>query len=259
MPFAQLHDVRLHYRFDGNAAAPLLILSNSLGTDLTMWEPQMAALTREFRVLRYDTRGHGASQVTSGPYTIAQLGTDVTALLDHLGLKRGHFCGVSMGGMTGMWLGVHAPDRLRRLVLANTAARIPSAETWNARIERVNADGMQAIVDAVLARWFTPRFMADEPATLAKIRATLQATPAAGYVACCAAVRDQDQRDAIHDIAARTLVIAGTHDVATPPADSRYLAERIPGARMVELDGAHLSNIEAASAFNEALVTFLTT
>ena len=259
MPFAQLPDVRLHYRLDGSAAAPLLILSNSLGTDLAMWEPQMAVLIREFRVLRYDTRGHGASDVPPGPYTIAQLGADVIALLDHLGLTRGHFCGVSMGGMTGMWLGVHAPDRLRRLVLANTAARIPSADTWNARIDRVNAVGMQGIVEAVLARWFTPRFMTEEPATLAQIRAVLQATPAAGYAACCAAVRDHDQRDAIHDIAARTLVIAGTHDVATPPADSHYLAERIPGARMVELDGAHLSNIEAALAFNDALVSFLTT
>lgn len=259
MPFAQLKDVRLYYRLDGSLAAPLLMLSNSLGTDLAMWEPQMPALARSFRVLRYDTRGHGDSQVTPGPYSIAALGADVVGLLDHLGVQCGHFCGLSLGGMTGMWLGVHAQNRLRRLVLANTTAHMPPPAAWNTRIAQINAGGMSAIADAVLARWFTPRFVAHEAPALARMKAMIERTPPAGYVACCAAVRDMDQREDIADIAARTLVIAGVHDAATPPADGRYLAERIPGARLVEVEGAHLSNIEAAAAFTAAVVSFLDT
>jgi 3-oxoadipate enol-lactonase len=257
MPFADLADVRLHYRFDGPVGAPVLMLSNSLGTDLAMWEAQMPRLTRDHRVLRYDTRGHGQSAVTPGPSTIEYLGRDVVALLDQLALDRVTFCGLSLGGMTGMWLGIHAPARIARLVLANTTARIGSPDAYNARIDQVNASGMAAISDAVLARWFTPAFIAREPATVATVKAMLERTPAAGYVACCAAVRDMDQRDEVDAIAAPTLVIAGTHDGATPPADGRFVTERIPGARLVELDAAHLSNIEAAPAFNAALASFL--
>jgi len=257
MPFADLAEVRLHYRFDGPDSAPVLVLSNSLGTDLDMWDAQMAALAAHHRVLRYDTRGHGQSSVPPGPYMIAQLGRDVVALLDHLALGRVDFAGVSMGGMTGMWLGVHVPERLGKLTLANTAARIAPPELWNARIDKVNAGGMAAISDAVLARWFTPAYAAREPATLAAMQAMMERTPAAGYVACCAAIRDMDQREAVAAIAAPTLVIAGTHDAATPPADGRYLAETIRDARYVELPAAHLSNIETAPAFTAALVDFL--
>jgi 3-oxoadipate enol-lactonase len=258
MPFADLPgDVRLHYRFDGEADAPPLVLSNSLGTDLAMWEPQMPALSARFRVLRYDTRGHGQSSVPPGPYSIAQLGRDVVALLDRLGLDRVDFAGVSMGGMTGMWLGVNLPERIAKLTLANTAARIAPPDLWNGRIDKVTAGGIPAISDAVLSRWFTPEFHAREPATIVAMRTMLERTPAAGYVACCAAVRDMDQRSAVADIAAPTLVIAGTHDAATPPADGRFLADNIPGAHYVEIAAAHLSNIEAAPAFTAALVDFL--
>ena len=257
MPFAELDDVRLHYRFDGPVGAPVVMLSNSLGTDLAMWEAQMPRLTRDHRVLRYDTRGHGQSAVAAGPCTIERLGRDVVALLDQLALDRVTFCGLSLGGMTGMWLGIHAPARIARLVLANTAARIGRPDLYDARIAKVNAGGMAVISDDVLARWFTPAFIAREPATLATMKAMMERTPAAGYVACCAAVRDMDQRDELPAIAAPTLVIVGTQDGATPPADGRFLAERIPGARLVELDAAHLSNIEAAPAFNAALASFL--
>ena len=257
MPFADLADVRLHYQFDGPIGAPVLVLSNSLGTDLAMWEAQMQQLTRDHRVLRYDTRGHGQSATTPGPYSVEQLGRDVLALLDHLALERVTFCGLSLGGMTGMWVGAHAPARIARLVLANTTARIASPDSYKARIDIVNASGMAAISDAVLVRWFTPAFIAREPAIVAAVKAMLERTPPAGYVASCAAVRDMDQRDEVQAIAAPTLVIVGAHDGPTPPADGRFLADRIPGARLIELDAAHLSNIEAAPAFNAALASFL--
>ena len=257
MPLADLPGIRLHYRFDGAADAPVLILSNSLGTDLEMWAPQMAALTSRFRVLRYDTRGHGQSGETPGPTTIEGLSRDVLALADHLHIAHFDFCGLSMGGMTGQWLGIHAPTRLRRLVLANTAARIAPPELWNTRIEKVAAGGMASIVDGVLARWFTAAFLARETAIVATMKAMIEAVPAAGYIACCAAVRDMDLRADVVGITAPTLVLAGTHDLATPPADGAFLAAAITNARMLELDAGHLSNIEQAPAFNAALLAHL--
>jgi 3-oxoadipate enol-lactonase len=248
---------RFNCRVDGPPGAPWLMLSNSLGTNLAMWDDQMAALTRRFRVLRYDTRGHGASAVTPGPYTIAGLGQDALALLDALKASRAHFCGLSMGGMTGMWLGVHAADRLDRLVLANTAPQIGSPEVWNTRIENVRKGGLAAIADGLMERWFSKSFRERAPATVARIRAMLIATPADGYVAACAAVRDMNQWDTVARIARPTLVIAGTHDPSTPPAEGRQLAERIAGARYVELDAAHISNVEAPERFIAELTGFL--
>ncbi|MDQ2962506.1 MAG: 3-oxoadipate enol-lactonase [Pseudomonadota bacterium] len=248
---------KLNCRVDGPSDAPVLVLSNSLGTNLSMWDAQMPALTARFRVLRYDTRGHDASTVTPGPYTIAQLGRDVLMLLDALKIRRAHFCGLSMGGMTGMWLGVHAPDRIGRMVLANTAPKIGTPEIWNQRIDNVRKGGMEAIVDTVLERWFTAGFRARAPEAIARMRAMLTATPPEGYVACCAAVRDMDQRDAIAEIRHPVLVIAGTHDAVTPPAEGRATAERIRGARYVELDAAHISNVEAADRFTAEVVAFI--
>jgi len=257
--FVDVDDGRIRYRLDGATDAPVLVMSNSLGTDLSMWEPQMAELTRVFRVLRYDTRGHGESSITQGPYSIERLGRDVVALLDRLAIDRVHFCGLSLGGMTGMWLATHAPIRVRRLALCNTAARIAPADLWNTRIDQVRAGGMEAIVDAVLARWFTPRFLAESSVVAEAVRPMFLACPADGYIACCAAVRDMDQREAITGINAPTLVMAGTYDAATPPADGRFIADRIAGARYVELTSAHLSNIEAAHHFTEALMSFFGT
>ena len=248
---------KFNCRVDGPADAPVLVLSNSLGTSLPMWDAQMPALAERFRVLRYDTRGHGASPVTPGPYTIGELGRDVLMLLDALKIRRAHFCGLSMGGMIGMWLGAHAPDRIGRIVLANTAPKIGTPEMWNQRIDNVRKGGMEAIVDTLLERWLTPGFRARAPEPVARLRAMLTATSADGYMACCAAVRDMDQRDAIAGIRHPTLVIAGTHDAVTPPAEVRATAERIRGARYVELDAAHLSNVEAAERFTAEVVGFL--
>lgn len=245
------------YRLDGPEGRPVVLLSNSLGTTLGMWEPQLAALTARHRVLRYDSRGHGDSGVPPGPCTMERLGRDALALLDALGLERVSFAGVSMGGMVGMWLGVHAGHRLERLVIANSAAWIGPREPWDERIATVRARGMEAIVPAVIERWFTPRFRAAEPETVERVAAMLRATPVEGYAACCAAVRDQDQREAIRGIKVPTLVVAGTHDLATPPAKAQEIAAAIEGARLVELDAAHLSNIERAEDFNRHLLGFL--
>nr|WP_314627855.1 3-oxoadipate enol-lactonase [uncultured Noviherbaspirillum sp.] len=249
---------RLYYEVEGREDAPVLVLSNSLGTTLDMWAPQMPVLLPHFRVLRYDTRGHGRSDVTPGPYSVAQLGGDVLALMDHLGIARAHFCGLSMGGMIGMWLGVHHAGRLHRLALCNTAAKIGSPDTWNPRIAKVEAEGMAPIADTVLERWFTAGFRQRAPGQVAIVRDMLLATAPAGYSANCAAVRDMDQRADIASIGVPTLVIAGTHDGSTPAADGRAVADAIPGARFVELDAAHLSNWEQGEQFNQALLAFLT-
>jgi 3-oxoadipate enol-lactonase len=195
--------------------------------------------------------------VTPGPYAIERLAKDALGLIDALAIERVYFCGLSMGGMVGQWLGAYAPQRIDKLILCNTTARIGTPEAYNTRIDNVQKGGMAAVVDAVLARWYTPSFMAAAPDAIGKTRAMLLATPADGYVACCAAIRDMDQRELLHNITAPTLVIAGAHDLATPPADGRFLAERIQDARYVELPAAHLSNIEAAPAFTAALTEFL--
>jgi 3-oxoadipate enol-lactonase len=257
MPYMDCHGVSLHYQIEGKEGAPWLVLSNSLGTRLEMWEPQMPALLQHFRVLRYDTRGHGESAIPPGPYTVAQLGEDVIALLDGLKIASAHFCGLSMGGMIGMWLGVNKPERIDRLVLSNTSALIGPAQVWNARIEKVNSEGMASIVPAVIDRWFTPAYQQRAPREVATVREMLLNTPAAGYTANCAAVRDMDQRDSVARIKAPTLVIAGTHDLATPAADGKLVAERIAGARYVELDAAHLSNWEQSAAYTDHVVGFL--
>ncbi len=257
MPFLDTGNGTLHYEIDGPDHAPVLVLSNSLGTTLGMWLPQLPALTEHFRVLRYDTRGHGQSDVTAGPYSIAQLGRDVVSLLDGLNIPVAHFCGLSMGGMTGIWLGVNAPRRIQRLVLCNTSAAIGVPEVWNSRIAKVKQEGMQGIIDAVLERWFTADFLARAPAQVERVRQMLSTTSAQGYIANCAAVRDMDQRSELSRIVAPTLVIGGKHDKATPPEHGELIARAIPGATYVELNAAHLSNWEVAQAFTQQLLNFL--
>ncbi len=257
MPFADTGQGRLNYRIDGPAHAPVLVLSNSLGTRLDMWLPQLPAFTEHFQVLRYDTRGHGQSDVTPGPYTIAQLGGDVLTLLDQLQIERAHFCGLSMGGMTGIWLGIHAPTRIDRLVLCNTSAAIGVPETWNARIAQVRQGGMSSVIPAVLERWFTADFLAHAPAQVERVKTMLAESPVDGYVANCAAVRDMDQRADLARISAPSLVIGGKHDKSTPPEHGELIAKSIPRARYVELNAAHLSNWEVAQAFTQQVQSFL--
>lgn len=257
MPFAQLQDARIHYELSGPSAAPALVFSNSLGATLSMWDPQMPAFQKQFRVLRYDTRGHGQSSVTPGPYSIEQLARDVLALLNSLQLDRVHFCGLSMGGMTGMWLALNAPARLRKLVLCNTAGKIGDADGWNSRIETLRKGGMKSISAAVIERWLTAPYRAKSPEVSAATQHMLENADVDGYIANCAAVRDFDERNTIAAIRVPTMIISGTHDPATTPADGRYLADHIPGACYVELNAAHLSNIEDSDHFNSEVGAFL--
>lgn len=256
MPFVEVGDLRTHYALTGDKE-PVLVFSNSLGTDFSMWDPQMKKLQHRFRILRYDTRGHGQSSVTPADYSIEQLGRDVLGLLDSLGLDRVHFCGLSMGGMIGMWLAVHAPTCLHRLVLSNTAARIGTKEMWNARIATVRKGGMKPVAAAVIERWFTPEFRVSSKEEVARAQRMLEKSPPEGYAACCAAIREMDQREAVAQIKAPTLVIYGGNDPVTPAADAHFLTGQIPRAVEVELAAAHLSNVEQADAFTEAVSSFL--
>jgi 3-oxoadipate enol-lactonase len=257
MPFVQAGDLRMRYELTGPAGASVVVLSHSLGSDLSMWEPQVTALVGAFSVLRYDGRGHGQTTVKPKACTIADLGRDLLRLLDALAIERAHFCGLSIGGLVGMWLAAHAPERIERLVLSNTAARIGTADSWNARIETVRREGMAAIAATVVGRWFTPAFRDLSPEVAAAALRTLAGTPAEGYIACCAAIRDADATGELDLIQSPTLVVSGTSDPATTPADGRLLAERIRGALYVELPASHLSNLEAPDRFNAELTRFL--
>jgi 3-oxoadipate enol-lactonase len=248
---------RLSVVVDGPASGPPLVLSNSLGTDLRLWDPQLARLAASRLVLRYDMRGHGASDVPAGDYSIDRLGQDVLAIMDGSGIDRASLAGISIGGIVSLWVAGHAPDRVDCLVLANTAARIGTEDLWHERVRVVRTDGMAALADATMARWFTPAFRQRQPDTVALFRGMVAGTSPDGYVGCCAALRDADLRPLAATLRAKTLVVSGAHDVATPPVAGRWLADTIPGATFVEMDSAHLSNVECADAFTEAMVRLL--
>jgi 3-oxoadipate enol-lactonase len=257
MPIAHINGGHIHYQIEGSANAPGLVLSNSLGTNFAMWDAQMPELRKHFRVLRYDTRGHGQSEVTPGPYSFEQLGRDVLALADETDLGTFSFCGLSMGGVTGMWLGIHAGKRLHKLVLCSTGAKIGNDEIWDARIEVVRKGGTKSIAAGAMERWFTASFREREPQTVERVKHIVETTSAEGFIACCEALRDADFRESISAIRVPTLVISGTNDSGTPPADGKFLAKQIPGARYVELDAAHLSNIEQRDRFTQEVSDFL--
>lgn len=257
MAFVETRSARFRYELEGPPSAPVLMFSNSLGTDLRMWEPQVTEFKKNLRVLCYDARGQRQSTVSTGLYSIEQLAQDVVDLLDVLRIQTVSFCGLSMGGMVGMMLAQKFPERLKKVVLSNTAPKIGTADSWNTRIETVNASGMRAVADGILERWFTPAFRAAGSAEFETTRQMLLETPPAGYVACAAAVRDMDQREGVAAIRVPTLVISGASDPVTPPADGRFVAAKIPGAQYAELPAAHLSNIEAKRLFNEAVGQFL--
>lgn len=245
------------YRIDGPRKSPALLLSNSLGATADMWAAQVPALARVFRVIRYDTRGHGDSGAPAGEYTIEQLGRDALAVLDAAGVERAHVCGLSLGGITAMWLALNAAPRVGNLVLASTAARIGTRSMWNERIEQVRAGGTASIADAIMARWFTDTFRRNRPGAVSGFRAMLASCPADGYAGCCAALRDADLLDAIGDIRVPTLVLAGAADHATPPADGRAICARVQGAAMALLNASHLANVEQPEPFNAAVLEFL--
>jgi 3-oxoadipate enol-lactonase len=257
MPFAELKDVKIHYELSGPENAPVLVFSNSLGTDFSLWDSQVPDMAKKFRVLRYDKRGHGQSSAPPGPYSIEMLGRDLVALFDFLRIDRVDFCGLSIGGQTGVWLGVNAPARLKKLILCNTAAKIGTLESWTERIALVRKTGMKPVAPMVIERWFTAGFRANQPPEVAAIQRVLEKANVEGYLGCCAAVRDFDYRERLREIRVPTLVISGTHDPAATAADGRWAAQQIPGAKYVELDAAHLSNIEARERFTAEISNFL--
>lgn len=257
MPILSTSTSQTYYTLDGPEHAPVVMFSNSLGTDHRMWEAQLPVMANHFRVLRYDTRGHGQSSVTPGPYSVEELGHDVLSLLNALALERVHFCGLSLGGLVGQWLAINAPERLDRLIISNTAVKIGTAGSWNARIRQVKEQGLTALAEATAGRWFTPAFRRTCPEQVEQIIKQFQATSAVGYAACCAAVRDADFWQDVRRIKAPTYVFTGTEDPVTTVADGEYLAKHIPHAFMLPFRAAHLANIEAAPAFNSSLLRFL--
>jgi 3-oxoadipate enol-lactonase len=256
VPFAEINNTRLFYRLEGRSDLPALVFSHSLGCDHNMWAPQMPDLLEHFQVLRYDTRGQGASDVPAGDYTLDQLGQDVLALADALGLGKFAFCGLSMGGAVGQWLAINAPQRLSALILANTAPKLGTPDTWNERRKAVLSGGMRAIVDATMQRFFS----ADKQDAVwaQSTRRVILGSDPKGYAACCAALRDTDMRASLSRISVPTLIVGGHQDPSTPwEGNGSVLAANIPGAKTVLLQTAHLSNLEEPVAFTRAVLDFL--
>jgi|GEM_PF-27924 len=246
-----------HVVIEGDEKAPILLLSNALGTTLHMWDPQMPSLLEHYRVLRYDARGHGDSVVSEGPYSIAGLGQDALAILDTLGLEKVDFLGLSLGGVVGQWLLTHAPKRIGKAVLADTASQVGSPDLWNSRIQTVLQDGMEAVAPGIIENWFTKDFRDSHPEEVAAIEEMVLKTPPQGYAATSAALRDFDLREAIRSVRAPVLVLVGRHDTTTPPGLGALMTSAIPKAKLVTLEASHLSNIEDAAQFTEKALEFL--
>lgn len=251
-------DVQLRVEHTPRPGAPALLLLNSLGTSLEMWDDQLQALSERFELIRFDARGHGKS--TSGAQreaTMDMLATDALNVLDACGVARAHLCGISMGGMIAMHVATKWPDRVLKAALCNTSPHMPPRESWDARIQTVLSQGTAALAEATLGRWFTPQFHQEQPQKVDRIRSLLLETSRQGYAACCAAIRDMDQRESMRNISAKTLVIGGTADTSTPPEQAKLIASTILEAKLVLLEAAHLSNIERTDEFNAALIEFL--
>ena len=257
MPVIDADGCPIHVEVMGPDGAPALMLSNSLGTTLHMWDAQIPAFSEKFRVVRYDRRGHGRSGVSPGPYSMARFGQDAIAIMDALGLQKVNWLGLSMGGMVGQWLGANAPDRIAKLILSNTTSHYADKAPWDLRIKTIREKGLGALADTVMTIWFTERFRKSNPDDVARMRAMLTATPPEGYIACCEAIRDMDLRDGLPSIKAPTMVIAGEHDPATNIGAGEYIRSHIPGAGMIVLDAAHISNVEQPEAYAKEVLAFL--
>jgi 3-oxoadipate enol-lactonase len=257
MSVAHIGGVDIFYQVDGNSNNPPLIFSNSLGTDHSMWDVQIPSLLDHFYVIRYDTRGHGRSSSPKGPYSIELLANDVLNLLDFLGIAKASFCGISMGGVIGQWLGVNAPDRLNKLILANTAAKVGTSTAWNERATLVRKEGLSLIAESAPARWFTAGFYAASPSVVNSLVTKLKNESAEGYASCCEALANEDLTKAISKIKSKTLIIVGIHDPVTTILDGQFMQHLINESTITELPASHISNIEAENEFNAALIQFL--
>jgi 3-oxoadipate enol-lactonase len=257
MPFADLPQARIHYALSGDNSLPALVLSNSLGTNFSIWDAQVPELETHFRLLRYDMRGHGQSSVPMPPYSVPELAADVLALADFLGIDRFHLCGLSIGGMIGMSIALQSPARLKKLILCSTAAKIGTFESWNTRIEMVRTQGMKEIARATPPRWFTPNFQNSSPQVIAAVVRSIESLHPDGYIGGCCAVRDFDAHTTVSSIHVPVLVISGTHDPAAPPCDGHFLADHISGARYAELNASHISIMEDPQRFTNEVLNFL--
>jgi 3-oxoadipate enol-lactonase len=254
----KVNDIEVAYRLDGPRDAPIVMLSNSLMSNHTMWDPQMPELTKSFRVLRYDTRGHGLTDAPTGPYSIKLLAEDAVALLDALSIDRVHFVGLSMGGMIGQYLGANYSKRLRSLLLCDTASEMPTPAMWNDRIAIAQEKGITGLLDGTLKRWFTEPFLNNEQAAVEKVAEMIRATDAGGYINCASAVRDMSQTSILSNIEVPTIIIVGEDDPACTVEQSKVLEQHIKDSELVVLkNAAHLSNIEQTEAFNTAMLVFL--
>jgi len=251
----------LNYRFDGPNKGPVVMFSNSLASDLSMWDAQIPPFVQAgYRVLRYDSRGHGRSEVPAGPYSIEMLADDAVGLIDALGLEKVHFCGLSMGGMVGQVLGARHSKRLLSLVLSSTAAHMPPPENWDERIRTVREKGMDGVLDATIDRWFTKTGQERLRADVTKVKTMILHTPVEGFCACCTALQNGDLRDLIQTISKRTLVIVGEHDPGTPVSAARFIHRNITASKLMVIpDAAHFANVEQAETFNKALLDFVET
>jgi len=258
MKLIQVEDAQLRCEHTPRPGAPALLLINSLGTSLEMWDDQASTLQQHFELVRYDARGHGQSSAGSTrELTLERLGRDALAVLDACGIARAHLCGISMGGMTAMQIASTWPDRVLKIALCSTAAFMPPRENWDKRIETVKSEGMAALAESILTKWFTERFRVAEPQRVDRVRKMLLAVDPTGYAACCAAIRDMDLREEIKSITATTLAVAGAQDSVAPERELKLIADSITDARLTVLEGAHLMNIEQAPEFTQMLLTFL--
>ena len=258
MPHVKTDDgCMIYVEVEGPQAGPVLMLSNSLGTNLRMWDDQASAWSRHFRLVRYDRRGHGESSVPKGPYPMERLGRDVLAVPDSLGIAKINWCGLSMGGMVGQWLGANAPNRIDKLVLSNTSSYFADKTMWEGRLKTVREKGLAAIVDANMERWFIKGFRERNPQAIARMREMFLATKPDGYIGCGEGIRDMDHRSLLGKIAAPTLVIAGKHDPATTLEANEYIRQHIPGAKLTVLETAHLANVEQPQLHADTVMKFL--
>jgi 3-oxoadipate enol-lactonase len=247
----------LHVQVDGPETAPVLMLSNSLCTDLRMWDDQIPVWSERYRVIRYDRRGHGRSGVPPGPYTVDDFGQDALAIMDAVGVERVNWCGLSMGGMVGQWLGAHAPDRINALIMSNTHSYYADKKVWDERMALAQDVGMAQAAEAAMKRWFTPDAMARRPDKVSLIQDMFATTDLGGYLACCAAIRNMDMRPTHPRIKAPTLVIVGLQDPATPPEAGEAVQKAIKGARLATIDASHLSNIGQPKIYADLVLDFL--
>jgi 3-oxoadipate enol-lactonase len=258
MPMIAVDDgASMNVEVEGNERAPALMLSNSLGTNLHMWDDQAGELAKHFRLIRYDRRGHGRSSVPPGPYSMERFGRDVLAILDKLGIERTNWCGLSMGGMVGQWLGANAPTRVNKLILSNTAAYYADKSPWADRIALVREKGLGTLVDANMQRWFTEGFRKSHPQVIERMKTVFTGTDPKGYIASCEAIRDMDFRESNARIKAPTMVIVGAQDPATPPAQGEAIANAIPGAKVASIDAAHIANMEQPQVYTKTVLEFL--